>query len=85
MAKSILITCTDSMMKQFLEPHVLHLVENGYEVEIACSEVLNRMAEVREDLEQLVQIHQLHLQRSPWVSNVKGYKEVKSRSSIRAL
>ena len=26
MAKRLLITCTDSMMKQFLEPHVLHLM-----------------------------------------------------------
>ena len=50
MAKRILITCTDSMMKQFLEPHVRNLAGNGYEVEIACSEVLNRMAEVRQDL-----------------------------------
>ena len=48
MAKSILITCTDSMMKQFLEPHVKNLAGNGYEVEIACSEVLNRMAELYE-------------------------------------
>ena len=78
MAKKILITCTDSMMKQFLEPHVRNLTENGYEVEIACSEVLNRMAEVREDLGDLVRIHQLHLQRSPLaLSNIKGYREVK--------
>ena len=33
MAERILITCTDSMMKQFLEPHVRNLAENGYEVE----------------------------------------------------
>lgn len=78
MTKKILITCTDSMMKQFLEPHVRNLTENGYEVEIACSEVLNRMAEVREDLGDLVRIHQLHLQRSPLaLSNNKGYREVK--------
>ena len=78
MAKRILITCTDSMMKQFLEPHVLHLAENGYEVEIACSEVLNRMKEVRKDLGQYVRIHQLSLQRSPLSKkNPKGYKELK--------
>ena len=78
MAKRILITCTDSMMKQFLEPHVLHLAENGYEVEIACSEVLNRMEEVRKDLGQYVRIHQLSLQRSPLSKkNPKGYKELK--------
>ena len=78
MAKRILITCTDSMMKQFLEPHVVHLVEQGYEVEIACSEVLSRMAEVREDLGKYVKIHQLRMQRSPLSKdNLKGYKEVK--------
>lgn len=79
MAKRILITCTDSMMKQFLEPHVLNLVENGYEVEIACSEVLSRMAEVREDLGKYVKIHDLSMQRSPLSpSNLKGYREIKS-------
>lgn len=78
MGKRILITCTDSMMKQFLEPHVINLAEHGYEVEIACSEVLNRMAEVREDLGRYVKIHQLSMQRSPLSKdNLKGYKEVK--------
>lgn len=78
MKKRILITCTDSMMKQFLEPHVINLVEHGYEVEIACSEVLNRMAEVRKDLGNYVKIHQLSMQRSPLSKdNLKGYKEVK--------
>ena len=78
MTKRILITCTDSMMKQFLEPHVINLVENGYEVEIACSEVLNRMAEVQVDLGKYVKIHQLTMQRSPLSKdNLKGYREVK--------
>ena len=78
MGKRVLITCTDSMMKQFLEPHVINLVEHGYEVEIACSEVLGRMAEVRADLGKYVKIHQLSMQRSPLSKdNLKGYKEVK--------
>ena len=78
MAKRILITCTDSMMKQFLEPHAINLVENGYEVEIACSEVLNRMAEVRDDLGKYVRIHRLNMRRSPLsTANLKGYQEVK--------
>ena len=78
MGKRILITCTDSMMKQFLEPHVLNLVENGYDVEIACSEVLSRMAEVRQDLGKYVQIHDLSMQRSPLSpSNLKGYREIR--------
>lgn len=78
MSKRILITCTDSMMKQFLEPHVRNLAVNGYEVEIACSEVLNRMTEVREDLGDSVKIHLLHLKRSPLaLSNIRGYREIK--------
>lgn len=79
MAKRILITCTDSMMKQFLEPHVVNLVEHGYEVEIACSEVLGRFEEVQEDLGQLVKIHRVSLQRSPLAlsAHMKGYKELK--------
>ena len=78
MAKRILITCTDSMMKQFLEPHVRNLAGNGYEVEIACSEVLNRMAEVQEDLGEYARIHLLHLKRSPLaISNITGYREIK--------
>ena len=78
MAKRILITCTDSMMKQFLEPHVRNLAGNGYDMEIACSEVLNRMTEVREDLGEYARIHLLHLKRSPMAaSNIRGYREVK--------
>lgn len=79
MAKRILITCTDSMMKQFLEPHVVNLVNSGYEVEIACSEVLNRFKEVQEDLGGIVKIHHLSLQRSPLAisAHFKGYRELK--------
>lgn len=79
MAKKILITCTDSMMKQFLEPHVIHLVENGYIVDVVCSEVLSRMAEVRNDIGGYVRnLYQVHLRRNPLLpSNYKGYKELK--------
>ena len=66
------------MMKQFLEPHVRYLAENGYEVEIACSEVLNRMTEVRQDLANTAKIHLLHLKRSPLAfSNISGYREAR--------
>lgn len=79
MAKRILITSTDSMMKQFLEPHVINLVENGFEVEIACSEVLDRFKEVREDLQDYVKIHHLSLKRNPLtvLHHIKGCKELK--------
>ena len=66
------------MMKQFLEPHVKRLVEKEYDVEIACSEVLNRFREIQEDLGKLVKIHKLTLKRSP-VSpiNFIGYLELR--------
>ncbi len=66
------------MMKQFLEPHVKRLVESGYDVEIACSEVLNRLKEIRDDLGKIVPIHLLNMRRSPISpKNLKGYFELK--------
>ena len=79
MGKRILITCTDSMMKQFLEPHVRYLIKNGYDVEIACSEVLSRLKEIQEDLGAYVPIHKLNLRRSPLSPiNLKGYFELRN-------
>ena len=66
------------MMKQFLEPHVKRLVEIGYDVEIACSEVLNRLKEIRDDLGKIVPIQQLNMRRSPVsLKNLKGYFELR--------
>ncbi len=48
MNRRILVTSTDLMMVQFLLPHIRNLVENGYTVEIACSEVGGRMKEIRD-------------------------------------
>lgn len=77
--KKILITSTELMMIQFLVPHVKNLAENGFQVEIACSEVGGRMEEVRSALEGIVNaIHTLRLERSP-VSprNLLGYGDLK--------
>ena len=66
MSKRILITSTDLMMIQFLVPYVRHLSENGFEVEIACSQVGGRMDEVRSALGACVKdIHVVRLVRSP--------------------
>lgn len=79
MGKRLLITCTDSMMKQFLEQHVIHLVENGYTVDVACSEVLDRFSEVSADMKGYAKLYKLSMQRSPFDrSNLKGYREVKA-------
>lgn len=79
MKKKMLITSTDLMMIQFLVPHVVNLTENGYEVEIACSEVGDRMDEVREKLKNHVKaIHVVRLVRSPAsLINIKGYGDMK--------
>ncbi len=77
MGKRILITSTDMMMIQFLVPHVLYLRNQGFDVEVACSEVGNRLDEVREKLG-AESVHQVHLVRSPFkFQNLKGYHELK--------
>ena len=79
MNKRILITSTELMMIQFLVPHVIHLSENGYKVDIACSDVGGRIDEVREKLKGYVKnIHVVRLERSP-VSpkNLLGYQDMK--------
>ena len=80
MSKRILVTSTDLMMIQFLVPHVIFLSQNGYEVDIACSDVGGRMREVQEALEKTVKgIFVVRLERSPVsVKNLQGYKDMKS-------
>lgn len=77
--KRILITSTDLMMVQFLLPHVKNLRENGYEVELACSEVGGRLAEVREKAKDYVkEVHEVRLRRSPLSpTNLRGYGDMK--------
>ncbi|MCR5837109.1 MAG: glycosyltransferase family 4 protein [Lachnospiraceae bacterium] len=79
MNKKLLITSTDLMMIQFLVPHVKNLSENGFDVEIACSDVGGRMDKVREKLNDYVKaIHTVRLVRSPVSTvNIKGYKDMK--------
>ena len=75
--KKILITSTDMMMMQFLVPHVLHLREQGYQVEVACSEVGGRFAEVQNALG-VDSVHKVRLHRSPIkAGNVKGLADLK--------
>ena len=77
--KKLLITSTDLMMIQFLVPHVRHLSENGFHVEIACSEVGGRMDDVRNALDGFAKaIHTVRLERSPVSpNNLKGYGDMK--------
>ncbi len=77
--KKLLITSTELMMIQFLVPHVKYLAENGFEVEIACSEVGGRLEDVRQALEGVVKkIHVLRLERSPLSPrNFLGYQDMR--------
>lgn len=79
MRKRVLVTSTDLMMIQFLVPHVINLSENGFDVEIACSDVGGRMDEIRQKLDGHVKkIHVVRLVRSPASpTNVKGYGDMK--------
>ena len=78
--KKILVTSTDLMMIQFLVPHVIHLSQNGYQVDIACSDVGGRMQEVRDALKGAVRkIHVVRLVRSPAsAKNLQGYRDMKA-------
>lgn len=79
MNRRILVTSTDLMMVQFLLPHIRNLSENGYEVEIACSEVGGRMQEVRDKIGDCVKkVYTVNLHRSPInPENFKGFREMK--------
>ena len=76
--KKILITCTELMMIQFLVPHVKHLAENGFDVEVACSHVGGRMEEVCAALEGVAKVYVLRLHRSPAApGNLLGYRDLR--------
>ena len=77
--KKLLITSTELMMIQFLVPHVKYLSENGFRVEIACSDVGGRMEDVRNALDGVVDaIHVLRLERSPVnPRNFLGYQDLR--------
>ena len=77
--KKILVTSTDLMMVQFLLPHVKNLSENGFEIDIACSNVGGRLDEVREKVAGCVNnVYEVRLRRNPLSPiNLKGYWDMK--------
>lgn len=79
MARRILVTSTDLMMKQFLIPHIVMLSENGFEVEIACSDIGGRLHEIQEKLRGYVKkFYTIRLVRSPFtIKNIYGYRDLK--------
>lgn len=77
--KKILITATDIMMIQCLVPHVRNLREQGFRVEIACSQVGGRMDDVGNALSGIVEaIHTVRLERSPASPrNLVGFRDMR--------
>lgn len=68
------------MTLQFLIPHIKNLIDLGYDVELACTNVKGRIEEVRCLLsgEYETKVHELRLKRSPFkLSNINGYFEMK--------
>lgn len=79
MRTRVLITSTELMMIQFLAPHVKNLSENGFVVDLACSNVGGRIEEVFSLLSGYTKrIFEVKLQRSPVsLSNLAGYKQLR--------
>ena len=83
MGKRMLITSTDLMMIQFLVPHVKNLAEHGWNIDVACSVVGNRIDEVRDTLKKYAKVHVVRLHRSPLnPENLKGYRDMKKNNCI---
>lgn len=80
MAKRILVTSTDLMMVQFLLPHIKNLHKHGYIVDIACSNVGDRVEEIDEKLSGFInKFHIVGTVRNPFsLKNIKGYKDMKA-------
>lgn len=73
------------MALQFLVPHVKFLSQNGFSVELACSDVGGRLDELRDELHGIAKVHTVRLVRSPFSpGNLNGYNDLKS-SSIRSI
>lgn len=76
--KRLLLTCTDLMAIQFMVPHMRYLSENGFDVELACSVVGNRLEDLQKAVGDIVKIHTVRLVRSPYsLKNLSGYSDLK--------
>lgn len=76
--KKILVTSTELMMLHFLIPHINNLIEKGYDVEIACSEVGGRFQELYNKFIKKIVIHKVELYRSPLkIRNLIGLTQLK--------
>lgn len=66
------------MMLEFLLPHALFLSENGFEVELACSDVEDHIGEIQEQLQDGIPLYVVDLPRNPIKKSLlKGYQQIK--------
>lgn len=75
-AKKILVLCTtDSMIWNFLIPHIYALQNHDFHVECACSKTGVYFNELEKQYKFIM--HEIHFERSPYsLSNLKAYKEL---------
>lgn len=75
--KRVLIVCTtDSMIWNFLVPHIKHMESLGMTIECACSVTGMYFNELKE--QHGLTMHEIHFHRSPYnFENIKAYKELK--------
>ena len=83
--KKILIICTtDSMIWNFLVPHILELEKMGYYVECACSETGGFYRKLQKEYE--IKMNQIPFERSPYkISNIIAYKRLCTLIKIKKL
>ena len=77
--KKILLTGTELHLHQFWIPHIKNFLDNGYDVDIVCSVVSDKLDILKKKLVDLpVNIFVVDLARSPFkLSNVRGFRQIK--------
>lgn len=74
--KKVLVVCTtDSMIWNFLIPHIYDLINKGIEVECACSRTGFYFDELEQNFN--LKLHEIEFERNPFKwNNIKGYRKL---------
>ncbi|MGN1051182.1 MAG: glycosyltransferase, partial [Acutalibacteraceae bacterium] len=78
--KKILITATELHMTKFWLPHIKHLTECGYKVDLVCSKVSNKWEILEDEVKKYdgMSLKEVDLKRSPAsLHNIKGFFQMK--------
>ena len=78
--KRMLVTAPDSMIRAFLKPHIEALINDGWEIDIACSDYIGGGDTLRNIFNENIKFYTVGLARSPFkvCRNLKGLREVKA-------